>query len=282
MKEFIKSWWALAWLSVILFRGTSYPFRMKMARWKSAIGLWFCLIEWFVAHVWFIVCSCTSDCLVAKVETLLKCGYRDVLGFADQNYWDVLCEHFDHTRVNNTDDCIGVQVYGDEATIFDGLSYMCIAWSSENSPLPVWVHARVFWSVSCHCHCTWWVRLQITEKVRSMRRSRQLFVALWNLFTVGLPHPFVDCVVNLWLWRVIGNGWHKRWIWDVTLALTKFVGSALPAKASNLLIRTFLLVLHGGGQDMTHQKYISASHRLRNLVILTWKRLALIGCIVFT
>ena len=69
--------------------------------------------------------------MVAKVETLLKCGYRDVLGFADQNYWDVLCEHFDHTRVNNTDDCIGVQVYGDEATIFDGLSYMCIAWSSR-------------------------------------------------------------------------------------------------------------------------------------------------------
>ena len=25
-------------------------------------------------------------------------------------------------------------LYGDEATIFDGLSYMCIAWSSENSP----------------------------------------------------------------------------------------------------------------------------------------------------
>ena len=72
--------------------------------------------------------------LAAKVEALLKSGHRNVLGFPDQTYWDVLRDHFDHTRLNRTDDCIGVQLYGDEATIFDGLSYMCIAWSSENSP----------------------------------------------------------------------------------------------------------------------------------------------------
>ena len=62
---------------------------------------------------------------------MLRHGCRDVLGFADAVYWQVLHQHF--AVPFPAGDCVGVQLYGDEGEIFKGESYMAMNWQSDHT-----------------------------------------------------------------------------------------------------------------------------------------------------
>lgn len=68
------------------------------------------------------------------MSALLQHGHRDVLGFADGNYWAILEQNFGHMKPTATQDSIPLQFYGDEIQVWDGVQYMCMCWISEVSP----------------------------------------------------------------------------------------------------------------------------------------------------
>ena len=64
---------------------------------------------------------------------LLLNGYREHLGSADQQYWDIMAEKFGVEKPPATD-AIGLQLWGDEGQIFENEHMMAFQWSSEQSP----------------------------------------------------------------------------------------------------------------------------------------------------
>lgn len=66
-------------------------------------------------------------------QQMMLTGFREHLGFASPEYWDLIELHFGVSKPP-AKDAIGLQLWGDEGQIFENEQYMVFQWSSENSP----------------------------------------------------------------------------------------------------------------------------------------------------
>ena len=63
---------------------------------------------------------------------LLKAGFRELLGEANDFYWQTMSDEFG-VQKPQFQDSIGIQLYGDECQFFENEQWMCFHWMSDNS-----------------------------------------------------------------------------------------------------------------------------------------------------
>ena len=63
---------------------------------------------------------------------LLKAGFREHLGEANDFYWQTMSDEFG-VQKPQFQDSIGIQLYGDECQFFENEQWMCFHWMSDNS-----------------------------------------------------------------------------------------------------------------------------------------------------
>lgn len=63
---------------------------------------------------------------------LLKAGFREHLGEANDFYWQTMSDEFG-VQKPQFQDSIGLQLYGDECQFFENEQWMCFHWMSDNS-----------------------------------------------------------------------------------------------------------------------------------------------------
>lgn len=68
---------------------------------------------------------------ISVLSLLRRMRCSDSLGVADAEYWKVMNEVF--AVPLPAGDCVGVQLYGDEAEVFQGESYVALNWQSDHT-----------------------------------------------------------------------------------------------------------------------------------------------------
>ena len=108
-----------------------------------------------------------------------------MFGFPDDFYWEVLLKHFSVSKPDGPDTC-GVQLYGDECTIYEGVSYMALHWTPDLCPL----HKDA--TCSRYLICLLPVASYLVEETGSGKTN------------VTLQHAMLHIVNSMNTWRVQG------------------------------------------------------------------------------
>ena len=129
-----------------------------------------------LCHLLFANFSCSFK--HHQVDAIMRSGHREILGHADEIYWEKLHHHHGFPKPPAGSDFLGFNLYGDEGQIFDHVEHLCLNWASELSPfwknsrysrfLIGMVPSRMFWKTDAKINAT------LNEILRIIIRSFQI------------------------------------------------------------------------------------------------------------